>query len=239
MDFEQIDAAGLERSASFRLRASAVAANLFARDRHGLLLLLIIATLISSGLVRSSTLGRLFTTTLLGATIILAARTAGLHRRLVELAAVLVIAALLAIALSNVLATPDVAVRADAGLSALLVLVTPLVISRRLVRRAAVDLESILGALCVYLLLGMFFAFFYTLLYQAGMRPFFAQRPDAFPVDFLYFSFVTITTVGYGDLTPVNDFPRMIAVTEALIGQFYLVTVIAILVSRATLHRSS
>ena len=136
------------------------------------------------------------------------------------------------------IADPAVAVRADAALAALLVLVTPFVISHRLVRRAAANLESILGALSI------------ICSWECSLRsstrcssgrnaPVFLQRADAFPVDFLYFSFVTITTVGYGDLTPVQDIARMLAVTEALIGQFYLVTVIAILVSRATIRRRS
>src|SRR4051794_8250772 len=106
MDVERTEAIGLERPASLRLRAGAFAANFVGHDRHGLLLLLIVATLVASGLMRSSTLGRLLTTALLGGTIVLAAHTAGLPRRMVELAAGLVIAGLLAIGLSDVIADP-------------------------------------------------------------------------------------------------------------------------------------
>ena len=49
-------------------------------------------------------------------------------------------------------------------------------------------------------------------------------------MDHLYFSFVSLTTVGYGDLTPISDLGRMIAVSEALIGQLFLVTVVALVV---------
>ena len=53
---------------------------------------------------------------------------------------------------------------------------------------------------------------------------------DPHGIDFLYFSFVTMTTVGYGDLTAAGDLGRMLAVTEALIGQLYLVTVVALVI---------
>ena len=57
--------------------------------------------------------------------------------------------------------------------------------------------------------------------------------------DFLYFSFVTLTTVGYGDLTAAGDFGRAIAAFEAMAGQLYLVTVVALLVSNMARARRS
>ncbi len=50
-------------------------------------------------------------------------------------------------------------------------------------------------------------------------------------MDSLYFSFTTLTTLGYGDLTPAGDVGRMLAITEALIGQVYLVTIVALIVT--------
>jgi uncharacterized membrane protein len=63
-------------------------------------------------------------------------------------------------------------------------------------------------------------------------EPFFAQTKTAEPVDFTYFSLVTLSTVGYGDLTAANPMPRMLAAIEGLLGQLYLVTVVAVAVSR-------
>ena len=65
---------------------------------------------------------------------------------------------------------------------------------------------------------------------RVGPGPFYAQTASERSVDHLYFSFVTLTTVGYGDLTPIADLGRMIAVSEALIGQLFLVTVVALVV---------
>jgi hypothetical protein len=61
---------------------------------------------------------------------------------------------------------------------------------------------------------------------------FFVQTAHATTPDFLYFSFVTQTTVGYGDFTAAGDLGRALAVVEAVTGQLYLVTIIAVLVSR-------
>ena len=106
-----------------------------------------------------------------------------------------------------------------------------------LIRRIVEDLPSvsartILGLLSVYLLLGMTFAALFATIAVISDEPFFAQTKTAEPVDFTYFSFVTLSTVGYGDLTAANPMPRMLAAIEGLLGQLYLVTVVAVAVSR-------
>jgi uncharacterized membrane protein len=100
------------------------------------------------------------------------------------------------------------------------------------VQARGVTLHTMFGVLCIYLLIGMLFAFTYALIDSLGSAPFFAQ-PDAATgttKDFLYFSFVTITTVGYGDLTAATNLGRSLAIAEALTGQIYLVTVVAAIV---------
>ena len=106
-----------------------------------------------------------------------------------------------------------------------------------LVRRIAKDLPSvsartILGLLSVYLLIGMTFAGLFASIAVISDEPFFAQTKTAEPVDFTYFSFVTLSTVGYGDFTAANPMPRMLSAIEGLTGQLYLVTVVAVAVSR-------
>jgi voltage-gated potassium channel len=117
------------------------------------------------------------------------------------------------------------------GLSAFLVFVTPFAILQGIWRRRTIDGRTILGALCIYVLLGMLWAFAFTTVQEASTHPFFVQTSKAATADFLYFSFVSLTTVGYGDLTAAGGFGRSLAVLEAMFGQMYLVTVVALLVT--------
>ncbi len=111
-----------------------------------------------------------------------------------------------------------------------------------LVRRIAKDLPSvsartILGLLSVYLLIGMTFAALFTTIAVISDESFFTETKNAEPVDFTYFSFVTLSTVGYGDFTAANPMPRMLSAIEGLLGQLYLVTVVAVAVSRVRPRR--
>jgi hypothetical protein len=117
-------------------------------------------------------------------------------------------------------------------LNALLVGAAPVVIATSLIRRRVVDIHTVMGALCIYVLLGMLWAFAFGAIGEFASGPFFAEQPSANVADFLYFSFVTLTTVGYGDLTAEEGLGRAVAVVEALTGQLYLVTVVALVVSR-------
>ena len=99
------------------------------------------------------------------------------------------------------------------------------------------NVQSVTGAVCVYLLIGITFVFLYGVLATLGSGDFFAQGTDGTRSLRLYFSFITLATVGYGDYTAAGDLGRTLAVFEALIGQLYLVTVLATLVTRA--RRSS
>lgn len=105
-------------------------------------------------------------------------------------------------------------------------------IARRLWTHERVTLQTVLGALCLYLLAALFFAFLYSAMDALSRDAFFAGEANSRAIDYVYFSFSTITTTGYGDLTPAPDLGRMFAVTEALVGQLYLVTVVAVLVGR-------
>lgn len=117
--------------------------------------------------------------------------------------------------------------------SAILLLV-PVAILRKIRKEFAgegVDLEVVLGALCAYLYIGAYFAFLYDAIAIASKSPFFAQPGSENKLNYLYFSFITLTTTGYGDLSPAYGPGRMIAVVEAIIGQLYLVSVVALVVS--------
>lgn len=112
-----------------------------------------------------------------------------------------------------------------------LLIIVPAAIITRLRSKERIDPSTVYAALCLYLLIGYFFAALYRLIDHVGSEPFFVQTDAAESVDFVYFSFVTLATVGYGDLTAQGDLGRMLAITETLLGQLYLVAVVATLVS--------
>jgi hypothetical protein len=72
-----------------------------------------------------------------------------------------------------------------------------------------------------------------------GDAPFFVQTEDPTGVELIYFSFITISTTGYGDYTPLSALGKMVAVVEAVSGQLYLVTVVALFVANIGRRRGS
>jgi hypothetical protein len=116
------------------------------------------------------------------------------------------------------------------ALWALIVLATIGAIGRRVSRMEQVDLQTVLGLLSTYVLLGLLFAYVFMVAGAAG-QTFFTQGNDDLG-SYVYFSYVTLATVGYGDLTATAGFPQALAVAEAIIGQLYLVTVVALAVSQ-------
>jgi hypothetical protein len=115
-----------------------------------------------------------------------------------------------------------------------MLLLVPITILRKLRKEfigEGVDQEVVLGALCAYLYIGNYFAFLYDAIATISKNPFFAQPGMESKFNYIYFSFITLTTTGYGDLSPAFGPGRMVAVVEAIIGQLYLVSVVALVVS--------
>jgi hypothetical protein len=121
-----------------------------------------------------------------------------------------------------------------AVIGAVLAGLVPTVVGRGLIRelRTSGATERVIaGALAVYLMIGMFCAFVYAAIAQIGSGSLFAGGAgDGSSSIHVYFSFITQTTVGYGDYTPGESSARAVAMAQALTGQLYLVTVIALLV---------
>lgn len=109
----------------------------------------------------------------------------------------------------------------------------------RLLRSQGVTIQAVSGALAVYLLIGLFFALAVSVAAHVGHSDFFAQGTDGSQSQHVYFAFTTMTTTGYGDLTPAGPAGRAIAVIAMLLGQIYLVTVIAMLVSNFRRRRAA
>jgi Ion channel len=124
------------------------------------------------------------------------------------------------------------------GLNAVFAISTIVVIARGVVTGDGVTFQSVIAAICIYLLVGITFTFLYGAAAAIGNGPFFTEGTDGTISIRLYFSFITLTTVGYGDYAAAGSVGHTLSFTEALMGQLYLVTVVALLVGRLAPARS-
>ena len=102
---------------------------------------------------------------------------------------------------------------------------------RRVIANAGADSRTILGAISVYTVFGLLFTFLYAFIARVQSGPFFEGHPGTGDSDFIFFSYTTLTTTGFGDLVPGGQPGRMLAGLEMMIGQIFLVTLVAGLVS--------
>lgn len=165
------------------------------------------------------------------ATLVLALRTAGW--RVTQSRTVFGL-----VALGTTAAIADIVWRANAMdaltgvLMGLLTLALAVVVALGAVEQGEVNSKSVAGAICVYVLLGLIFMHVFGVMAVLGHGSFFAQGTDGTRAIRLYFSYTTLATLGYGDYTPAGNLGHALAVLEALVGQLYLVTVVAVVVTR-------
>ena len=208
-------------------------------DRFGTLLVLVILTVVILMLVDlnepeqqlKARIGSAAASTLVAVTLLLAFRASGLARRWQRIADVIVIigvtALLLGAAISGLLDT-NVKVTSAPALMVFFAAVAPMVIVRRLVQHRVVTRGTLLGAVSAYLLIAVTFFYLFLGLGEIGGGPFFGT--DQSTTVFMYFSLTTVTTTGYGDYTAATDVGRLLATSEMVIGQVYLVTFVAMIV---------
>jgi hypothetical protein len=191
---------------------------------YGMVLLLIIATYI---LAASLSVSTQHATTLLLAqavTVWFALRTSRVRRSTLIAADVLLVLATL-IALGVGFGGDTNSTRAGVELlSCLLYLVAPVAIIRHVVSRDTVDVQTMLGAIAAYLMIGMFFAFAYVTVGTLQDGPFFGPQGDGTVPQVLFFSFTTLTTTGYGNLVPAGNPGQSLSVAEMIMGQLFLIT---------------
>jgi len=200
-------------------------------DSFGTVLVLILLDYVAVSAVSGSAWGRVSIVVLLGATLLFALRTARAHR-IWQLLAVLYLVAntLLTVVTIVVPGAHDFSQQTSIA-AGLLLIITPFAILRRISTHRVVTTETVLGALCVYLLLGFSFTFIYSAISFVSAAPFFVGLAQATPNEYLFFSYSTLTTVGYGNLVPAGNVGQTFAMLEALSGQIYLVIIVARLVS--------
>jgi hypothetical protein len=203
------------------------------RERFGLLLGAIVLAFAIEGVASPEGWEQVAVSALLGVTLMLSLWTADAKPSVLRPTA-LVVALVVLLSVWEA-ANGHVEGRAVRVANALLVILAPPAIVVGVIRslraRQTVTVEAVFGVLCVYILLGMFFAFVYGAINNLGGEVFFAGGVHGTVANCLYYSFTTLTTVGYGDLTSSSNLGHTLSVSEALIGQIYLVTVVSLIVA--------
>jgi len=165
-----------------------------------------------------------------GLTAIFALTSSDVAAARVRLAALAALVAVVAATLAKT-ADSDALLGVAFVIVSLLLAVAAITILRRVVLAAVVDFRTILGAISVFTLLGLLFGFLFLALGRLKGGAVFVGLPHAQAREYLFFSYMTLTTTGYGNLVPSGNVGQILAVLEMLTGQFFLVTLVAGLVS--------
>src|SRR5919109_148356 len=200
---------------------------LYGRHRYGPVLVLVAISIVfalaapEAGGGRAGVGRRPVLALLQGLTLVVALLASEVPTRLLRPLTALASATALAAAVAA-LVGGDVGVGVSRILSGILVVSAPAAIAQGVFRRIRaerrVTVHLVLGVLAIYILIGVTFAFADGAVDRLGARDFLRGQPDASVADFLYFSFATLTTTGYGDLVPGNNLARSFAILEALTG---------------------
>ena len=199
--------------------------------RYGAVLVLILLDYVALSLLSGETAvwARLAAELSLGLTLFATLIAARAHQRVVLLAALGIFVGAFALG-GATLTQSEFAASVVYLIGALLIVVTPILILRDIAEHTVVTTDTIMGAACAYLLFGICFALIYATVSQFMPHGFFGSGKSP-TSDFLFFSFTTLTTVGYGNLIPATAAGQSLAMVEALAGQIYLVVVVARLVA--------
>jgi Ion channel len=220
-----------------KVRRMRVVRRLEASHSYGIVLALIVVSFTFTAAAPDERWSRAVSLVLHSATLLIALWTSGAHPRVLHAAVGTVLAAYV-ISIATLVEGSDISLAIVGLIAGLMVALAPIAIARGMVRLGEVRAQTIFGALSVYLLVGMFFAFLFNGIGLIDPEPFFAQGTDGTIPDYLYYSFTTLTTTGYGDLTAAGQLGRTLSNIEQLIGQAYLVTIVAFVVSRLRPRRA-
>jgi hypothetical protein len=198
-------------------------------DRYGALLVLIVATIVASVALQDREWERLVAIGLVGLMLVFALRTSAAPVSVQRVA--LVAVALMFFATAGAHGKQDAWIRAAVAMMVGLVLLVVLAaILRRLSTHLTITWNTVMGALCIYLLFAMICSAVYAAAGHLQDGALFAQQNGFTNADTIYFSLTTLTTVGFGDLSMRTDVTRIISALEAVLGQLYLITAVGLLV---------
>jgi hypothetical protein len=214
-----------------RLSANSRIGRLRASHSYGFVLALVLVAFFFAAVAPDEPWAGSFLVLLLTATLVCALWTSGLSLIIARVGAPAVVLALLS-AVANVTAGGRTWGAVLWLLSAVLAIGVMIVIGLGVLDQREVNKQSVRGAVAVYIVIGLGFAFLYGAVAILGSSPFFAQGTDGTRAIRTYFSYVTLATLGYGDYSPAGTTGHTLAIVEALTGQLYLVTVVALLVAR-------
>jgi hypothetical protein len=199
-------------------------------NRTGVLLLILVFTYLLSAFT-SGVLISTFQVLLFLAVVLIALRNGQLPPKYVRIATIVVLAGSVLAAVLLVVDTHGPGAGVANVWTGLILLLSAVLIVRRVLARPEITLPSIYGAISAYLVLGLMYAAFYAAMFRFGGNTFFANGQSGDTRTFQYFSFVTLTTTGYGDFTAAGSGGRAVAVLEAITGQVFLATLVARLVA--------
>jgi hypothetical protein len=201
------------------------------RDQFGYVLGLIALILVLRAWVGDTAIGLFLSVALGGVTLAFILHTCGVHRRLLRGVEAVVVVGIVLSGIGLLFGT-DRDGHQIAGLFGLMIaFLAPLAIVRRIAKAPVITFRIVLGALAIYLLFGLAYSYLYSFIAFAQATPFFNQTDGPSSAIYMYFSYVTMTTVGYGDFTARTDLGKLTAVSQALLGQLYLVSVVAVIIA--------
>ena len=200
-------------------------------DAYGLVLTLILITFVSvATLPPQGWGGRVAAVAVASLTSVVALTSSGVRHERVRGAVALGVVCTVCALLGRILDARGFLIAAFFG-TAILLTIAAVTILRRVVAATEVEFRTILGAISVYTLLGLLFFYIFLTVDKIESGPFFTGAPHADSSDFIFFSYTTLTTTGYGNLVPAGQIGQIFSVFEMLTGQFFLLTLVAGLVS--------
>jgi hypothetical protein len=221
-------------------------------DRFGALLVLTVVSVVAMSLVDLRSITNEFARNMAGLslsmssgiTLVLALRSSGVARRLRRVAEILVVVAAVAslaamiTSLVSDIEIPMFTSYRPATVWVGIALASPIAVSRRLLQHPRATRQTLIGAVSAYLLIALSWSYLFLAIDGQLDSGFFGAGTTP-SHEFMYFSLVTITTLGYGDLAPVERFGRLAATSEAVVGQVYLVTFVAMVVGLMIQQRNT